>query len=126
MDGLDRAVPNLGHDSPELFVRQRVNGHHRRLSQSDARNVRLVHFYLGLEHREISDGGEYGASVVHRPDDDGLPLFDVSAGDDAGERRRDRYLGQFVAGAVEIGLFLTDALDLRGHLDLPLLELGLS
>ena len=85
-----------------------------------ARDVGLVHVHFGLDHRHIRDRQQHRAGVVHRADDDCLALFDVAAGDDAGDRRLDADLAQVEARALGGRAFLMHPQFLR--LDLLLLR----
>src|ERR1041385_5888960 len=105
---LNRTVADVGDAPLEHVVGYRVDRHHRGLSDSDVRNIGLVHLDLRLDGRHVRDREQHRPRVVHRADDDVFTFLDVAPRDDAVHRRGDGDLTEVVARGGKAGLFLLD------------------
>ena len=117
---LNRAVADFRHVPLEGPVGNRVDRDFRDLPELDVRNVGFVDLDFGLDDRHVGDRQQHRAGVVHRADDGRLPLLDVPARDDAGDRRFDPHFAEIELRAGELRAILPEPHLLRAHLLLAL------
>jgi hypothetical protein len=107
---LNGTVPDLGDMSAKRPIGGRVNRDFGLLAERDERDVRLVHFDLGFDHRHVGDRQQHRPGLFMVPTMTFSPSSMFSPRDDAFHRGRDDDLAQVVARRREACCFLLDLL----------------